>query len=136
MKIKITTNFDFKKLSGSVDKIVNSYEKQMAKDSVVGAKKKIDSGLKPVLKSSTKKQRAAQGFPKTPPLKKSKRLYNSLKSDSNKLNVIAYGFWHNYGINNRSPQREFINTRTKHYFETRKQRKSAFIKELRKNLKK
>ena len=45
MKLKITTNFDFSKLSNKVGKLVEKYIEQNVIDAVDGAKKKIDQFL-------------------------------------------------------------------------------------------
>ena len=42
MKLKITTNFDFNKLSSKVGKLIEKYVEQNVIDVADGAKKKID----------------------------------------------------------------------------------------------
>jgi len=110
MKIDISINFDFGKLSGKLNNIIDDYTSEFAKDSEKGSKAVIDSGKLPKLKQSTKKWRTSKGYPTSPPLKASGKLYNSIKAEKNALKVIQYGKWHNDGKVPTTVAREFITT--------------------------
>jgi len=110
MKIDISVNFDFGKLSGKLDNIIDDYTSQYAKDSEKGSKAVIDSGKLAKLKPSTVKWRKQKGYPTSPPLKATGKLYNSIKAEKNVLKVIQYGKWHNDGKVPTTVAREFITT--------------------------
>lgn len=137
MKLKITTNFDFSKLSNKVGKLVEKYVEQNVIDVADGAKNKIDQNTLPRLSKITKRIRKSKGLPENPPLKATGRLYKSIKPKKNALEIYQYGKWHNDGIPEISDKhRRFINTRNQDYFKSKKKRKEVFIEELRKNLRK
>ena len=110
MKIDVSINFDFGKLSEKLDNIIEEYTSEFAKDSEKGSKAVIDSEKLPKLKQSTKKWRKSKGYPTSPPLKASGKLYNSIKAEKNALKVIQYGKWHNDGKVPTTVAREFITT--------------------------
>ena len=110
MKIDISVNFDFGKLSGKLDNIIDDYTSQYAKDSEKGSKAVIDNGKLAKLKPSTVKWRKQKGYPISPPLKATGKLYNSIKAEKNVLKVIQYGKWHNDGKVPTTVAREFITT--------------------------
>tara|TARA_R100001082_G_scaffold101951_1_gene71733 strand:- start:801 stop:1223 length:423 start_codon:yes stop_codon:yes gene_type:complete len=110
MKIDISVNFDFGKLSGKLDNIIEEYTSEFAKDSEKGSKAVIDSGKLPKLENSTKKWRKSKGYPTSPPLKATGKLYNSIKAEKNALKVIQYGKWHNDGEVPTTVARKFITT--------------------------
>ena len=110
MKIDISINFDFGKLSGKLDNIIDDYTSQYAKDSEKGSKAVIDSGKLAKLEPSTVKWRRYKGYPASPPLKATGKLYSSIKAEKNTLKVIQYGKWHNDGKVPTTVAREFITT--------------------------
>ena len=135
MDIKITTNFSFSNLSKEIPKIINDYVSEFVKDTEKGSKAVIDSNTLPSLSESTIKWRKRQGFPTSPPLKASGKLYNSIKADKDVLEVVQYGKWHNDGkvpTVKRSNTREFIQTTS----ENKQKIDKKFIKDIHKALKK
>lgn len=110
MDIKVSVNFDFGKLSDKLDDLIDDYTSGYAKDAEQGSKAVIDSGKLPKLKSSTEKWRRSKGYPTSPPLKASGKLYDSIKAEKNALKVIQYGKWHNDGKVPTTVAREFITT--------------------------
>ena len=122
MDIKITTNFSFNKLLSNLDKIINQYTEGFVKDSAEGTKQKIDKGVKPDIEKITKDIRTKRKQRKTPPLKASGKLYNSIKQNKNHLEMIHYGFKHEEGFttasdsmipNKKVQARPFITTTAK-----------------------
>jgi len=113
MKLKVSVNFDFGQLSSTLNNLINDYTSGYAKDSEIGSKAVIDSGKLAPIKASTKEWRKSKGYPTSPPLKASGKLYNSIKSDGNTLKVIQYGKWHHDGEVPTTVAREFITTTTK-----------------------
>ena len=130
MKINVSINFDFGKLSGKLNNIIDEYTAEFAKDSERGSKIVIDSGILPKLKSSTEKWRRSQGYPIRPPLKASGKLYNSIKAEKNVLKIIQYGKWHNDGKVPTTVARKFITTT----HENKKKIDKDFIRNLNKAL--
>ena len=110
MKIDVSINFDFGNLSERLDNIIEEYTSEFAKDSEKGSKAVIDSGKLPKLKQSTRKWRTSSGYPTSPPLIASGKLYNSIKAEKNALKVIQYGKWHNDGKVPTTVARKFITT--------------------------
>ena len=119
MRLKISINFDFGKLNNQLNSVMGEYLTDYSVDSVKLSKKNIDSGVSPkTLKKSTLDWRKRKGYPSSPPLKASGKLYNSInalpaKKTSKKvlsqLEVVQYGWWHNIGdLPPQVPQREFI----------------------------
>ena len=107
MKIKIKTNFDFGKLSNNMPNIISDYLSGYAKGTEIGSKQNIDNGLEDI-KESTKEWRRSKGYPEFPPLKASGKMYNSIKSNKNKLNMMDYGVWHDRGEVPTTKARPFI----------------------------
>jgi len=135
MDIKITTNFSFSNLSKKIPKIINDYIDGFVKDTEKGSKAVIDSNTLPSLAESTIKWRRRQGFPTSPPLKASGKLYNSIKGNKNTLEVIQYGKWHNDGqvpTVKKVNTREFIQTTS----ENKQKIDQKFIDDINKSLKK
>lgn len=130
MKLKISVNFDFGQLAGNMDNLISNYTSGYAKDSEMGSKAMIDSGKLTPIKKSTKTWRKSQGYPTSPPLKASGKLYNSIKSEGNTLKVIQYGKWHNDGKVLTTVAREFITTTAKNKAKLDKK----FMQDLRKAL--
>lgn len=110
MKINISINFDFGQLANKTPDIINDYVEEFAKDSEKISKEVIDSGKLAKLKPSTVKWRKQKGYPTSPPLKATGKLYNSIKAEKNVLKVIQYGKWHNDGKVPTTVAREFITT--------------------------
>lgn len=131
MEIKVSVNFDFGKLSDKLDNIIDDYTSGYAKDAEQGSKAVIDSGNLPKLKESTKKWRKSKGYPTSPPLKATGKLYNSIKSEGSSLKVIQYGKWHNDGKVPTTVAREFITTTSKN----KQKLDKKFIKDIKKTLK-
>ena len=107
MKLKIKTNFDFGKLSSKMPSITNNYLSEYSNQASIESKQNIDNGLRDI-KDATKKWRRSKGYPEYPPLKASGKLYNSIKSNKNKLSVIRYGYWHHSGEVPTTKAREFF----------------------------
>lgn len=97
MKLKISTNFDFGKLTRNIDKLIKNHTSEYAKESAKASKAKIDKGLAP-LKESTKDIRALNGVSGNKPLKATGKLYNSIKERDGSLEMLHYGFYHNEGF--------------------------------------
>jgi len=131
MEVKVSVNFDFGKLSDKLDNIIDDYTSGYAKDAEQGSKAVIDSGNLPKLKESTKKWRKSKGYPTSPPLKATGKLYNSIKSEGSSLKVIQYGKWHNDGKVPTTVAREFITTTSKN----KQKLDKKFIKDIKKTLK-
>jgi phage gpG-like protein len=141
MDIKITTNFSFSKLSSNLDKIINQYTESFVKDSAEGTKQKIDKVVKPDINDITKNIRTKRKQRKTPPLKASGALYNSIKQNKNSLEMLYYGFKHQKGFttssnsmipNKKVEARPFITTTAKNKEKLNKK----FIQDVNKALKK
>ena len=108
MKIDISINFDFGRLSRKFDNIIDDYTSQYAQDSEKISKAVIDSGKLAKLKPSTVKWRKQEGHPTRPPLKASGKLYNSIKAEGNTLSLKKYGKYHNDGEVPTTVARPFI----------------------------
>lgn len=108
MNIKITTNFSFGKLAGQIQKITGNFVEKVALNSEKVSKANIDSGRLAPLKESTKKWRKREGFPVSPPLKASGKMYDSIKAEGNKLSLLRYGKYHNDGKVPTTVARPFI----------------------------
>ena len=95
MKIDISINFDFGKLSGKLNNIIDDYTSGYAKDTVQGTRDNIDRGVGAdgkALKLGTKSYRAGQQA-----LYNTGNMYKSLKSNKNSMNIKKYGYGHNQG---------------------------------------
>ena len=141
MDIKRTTNFSFGKLSSNLDKIINQYTEGFVKDSAEGTKQKIDKGVKPDINDITKNIRTKRKQRRTPPLKASGKLYNSIKQNKNNLEMLYYGFKHEKGFitrpnsmipNKKVEARPFITTTAKN----KEKLDKKFIQDVNKALKK
>lgn len=108
MELKISVNFDFEKLSGKIDSLIDSYVEETAEKSAILSKKTIDSGKLAPLKTSTLRWRRSKGYPLIPPLKASGSLYNSIKTEQNTLVMNDYGKFHNDGTVPTTGARPFI----------------------------
>ena len=140
MKLEITTNFSFKKLSNSIEKIIKDTTSNYAKKTEKGAKSKIDRGL-PKLNDVTEKIRKQRGQPIRPALKATGNLYNSIKQREDNLEMLEYGLLHNKGFttgkdsmipNKPVKPRPFISATIKDKKEIQKE----FVKQVDKALKK
>ena len=95
MKIDISVNFDFGKLSGKLDNIIEDYTSGYAKDTVQGTRDNIDKGVGAngeSLKLGSKSYRAGQQA-----LYNTGNMYKGLKSSKNTLTIKKYGWGHNQG---------------------------------------
>lgn len=90
MKLKITTNYSFSKLSDNLDKIMNDSLKDYSKKVAVNSKKRIDRGLRK-LNDVTVKIRKHRNQPPRPALKASGALYNSIKPVDDGMQILEYG---------------------------------------------
>ena len=108
MDIKITTNFSFSKLSKEINSIQKNFVREFVKNVEQISKANIDSGKLAPLKDSTKKWRTRAGFPTSPPLKASGKMYDSIKAENNKLSLLKYGKYHNDGLVPTTVARPFI----------------------------
>ena len=97
MKLKISANFDFGKLSGDLKDLTKKYASTYSSESAKATKANIDKGLEP-LKDSTKEIRKINGISGNKPLKASGKLYNSIRNDKGKLKMLKYGSYHNEGF--------------------------------------
>jgi phage gpG-like protein len=140
MKLKVKVNFDFGKLARAIPKLVKEHTSSYAVDSAKGSKEAIDKGLRP-LGDVAKKMRKREGFPASPPLKKTGNLYKSIKQEGNKISMLGYGLLHNDGHtthpdsaipNVRIEPRPFITTTIKN----RKKITDTFINSVKKALRK
>lgn len=141
MKLKIKTNFSFGNLNSKVGKIIDDYLIGYVKDSAIGSKNAINNGLKPPLSSVTKKIRNKRNQPKSPPLKATGNLYNSIKQEDKSLTMVHYGIQHNKGFttssnsmipNKKVPARPFIKT----IAENKEKLNKKFLKDINQALKK
>tara|TARA_R110002012_G_C11223000_1_gene562943 strand:+ start:75 stop:494 length:420 start_codon:yes stop_codon:yes gene_type:complete len=95
MKIKVSVNFDFAKLSSKINDIINDYTFGYAKDSVQGTRNNIDKGIGTdgnKLQLGEKSYRSGQQA-----LYNTGNMYKSLKSSGNTLTINRYGYGHNEG---------------------------------------
>ena len=95
MKIDISINFDFGKLSGKLDNIIDDYTSGYAKDTVQGTRDNIDRRVGAdgnPLELGTKSYRAGQQA-----LYNSGDMYKGLKSSKNTLTIKKYGWGHHKG---------------------------------------
>mgnify|MGYP003133018398 CR=1 FL=1 len=109
MKLRIEVNYSFGKLGRAMPKIIKEYLNEYAQGTETGSKQNIDKGL-PAIKSSTKKWRKSKGYPESPPLKASGKLYNSIKANKNTMDIVQYGVWHHNGEVPTTQARPFIST--------------------------
>lgn len=96
MKIKIETNFSFKKLANKVEDIMDEYKAGVGGAYASGARTAINSRLSPELSDFTVKTRVNEGT--TLPLKDTGALYKSLKGTKEGLQMLNYGLKHQTGI--------------------------------------
>jgi len=108
LKLRIEVNYSFGKLGRAMPKIIKEYLSEYALGTEKGSKANIDRGLQPDIADSTKKRRHS-GQSKLP-LKKTERMYNSIKANKDTLNILQYGKWHNDGRVPRTSARPFIST--------------------------
>ena len=97
MKLKITTNYSFSKLSKNIDSLINDSLKEYAVKTEKGSKRKIDRGLR-ALRPATVKIRAFRNQPTKPALKASGALYKSIKQSGSDLEMLEYGMRHHEGF--------------------------------------
>jgi hypothetical protein len=97
MKLKITTNYSFSKLSKNIDSLIDDALKDYALSTEKGSKRKIDRGLR-ALRPVTAKIRAFRNQPTKPALKASGALYNSIKQSGSELEMLEYGMRHHEGF--------------------------------------
>lgn len=109
MKLRIEVNYSFGKLGRAMPKIIKEYLNEYALGTEKGSKANIDRGLADIT-NATKAWRKSQGYPQSPPLKASGKMYNSIKANQNKLDIIQYGKWHNDGAVPTTQARPFIST--------------------------
>ncbi len=136
MDIKITTNFSFSKLLSEIKSIKKDFAKQFAKNAEKVSKANIDSGQLAPLKESTKKWRKREGFPTSPPLKASGKMYDSIKAEDNKLSVLKYGKYHNDGKVPTTVARPFISGLSITNIEEVDKMKKKLVQDINKALKK
>ena len=113
MNLELSVNFDFEKLANQTNKITDDYIEEFVADVETGTKETIDSGRLKPLEQSTIKWRRSKGYPTSPPLKASGKMYNSIKAKKDSLSLLQYGYWHHSGEVKNTPQRKFISTRAK-----------------------
>ena len=135
MEIKVSVNFDFGKLSDKLESITNDYLEDFAKNSEKISKEVIDSGKLAKLKPATVKWRKQEGYPTSPPLKASGKLYNSIKAKGNTLSLKQYGKYHNDGEVPTTVARPFIAGVGISDIKTRQKLDKKFIKDIKKTLK-
>jgi len=138
MKLSISVNFDFNQLNNQLDKLVNNYAHSYAKNSAEGSRAAIDRGVKPGLKPVTHRIRKSRGQKKTPPLKASGKLYNSIRAKKNKLVMLEYGKLHHDGLDtetSENPRSNFFFTDSKSMIPNKLVRARPFIKTKLKNKK-
>ena len=137
MKLKVSVNFDFGKLSSDFGNIVKEYTSSYVKSSAKASRDNIDNGGFEPLEDSTKNIREWSGHPKSPPLKASGYLYKNIQQKGNALTMPEYGKMQNDGYitspkslipNKEVPARPFISTTAKN--------KEVLDKELKKSLNK
>ena len=109
MKLRIEVNYSFGKLGRAMPKIIKEYLNEYALGTEKGSKANIDRGLADIT-NATKAWRKSQGYPQSPPLKASGKMYNSIKANQNKLDILQYGKWHNDGAVPTTQARPFIST--------------------------
>ena len=109
MKLRIEVNYSFGKMGKAMPKIIKEYLNEYAQGTEMGSKQNIDKGL-PEIKRSTKSWRRSKGYPETPPLKASGKMYNSIKANQNTMEILQYGKWHNDGAVPTTQARPFIST--------------------------
>ena len=109
MKLRIEVNYSFGKLGRAMPKIIKEYLNEYALGTEKGSKANIDRGLADIT-NATKAWRKSQGYPESPPLKASGKMYNSIKANQNKLDILQYGKWHNDGAVPTTQARPFIST--------------------------
>ena len=97
MKLKITTNYSFSKLSSKIDSLMDGALEEYASKTEEGSKTKIDRGLR-ALRPVTVKIRNYRNQPSKPALKATGALYNSIKQSGTKLEMLKYGMRHHEGF--------------------------------------
>tara|TARA_R100000742_G_C4274508_1_gene94518 strand:- start:378 stop:827 length:450 start_codon:yes stop_codon:yes gene_type:complete len=117
MKLKVSVNFDFGELSSDMNSLIDKYISGYANNVANTARSKINNGLSPDIKKSTKSIREWHGFPTSPPLKASGHLYKNIKKKNNIITMPEYGLLQNNGFvtapnslipNKKVPARSFI----------------------------
>ena len=141
MKLEVKVNFDFGKLANAIPELIKQYTSDYARESAEGSKSIIDSGALQPLGVVAQKMRKNEGFPVAPPLKKTGKLYKSIKQKGDKVQMLAYGLLHNDGHKTHPKSaipnvdvvaRPFI----KPVIKTRKKIGANFLKNIRKALRK
>ena len=97
MKLKITTNYSFSKLSSKLTSLMDNALEEYASKTEKGSKTKIDRGLR-ALRPVTVKIRNYRNQPSKPALKASGALYNSIKQSGTDLEMLEYGVRHHEGF--------------------------------------
>tara|TARA_R100000458_G_C8261745_1_gene237164 strand:- start:1068 stop:1493 length:426 start_codon:yes stop_codon:yes gene_type:complete len=105
MKIKIESNFSFKKLADKVDDIIDKYKEDASGAYADGSRKRIDDKIAPSLQDYTKRTRTNK-VPGFIPLKDTGRLYKSLKGTKKGLEMLSYGLDQHRGMN-PNPDKRF-----------------------------
>jgi len=129
MKLRIEVNYSFGKLGRAMPKIIKEYLSEYALGTEKGSKANIDRGLADIT-NATKAWRKSKGYPQSPPLKASGKMYSSIKANQNKLDILQYGKWHNDGAVPTTQARPFISTDDK----TRNKINADFRKKTKKEL--
>jgi hypothetical protein len=108
MKIKIESNFSFKKLADKVDDIIDKYKEDASGAYADGSRKTINDSISPPLEDYTKRTRTNK-VPGFIPLKDTGRLYKSLKGTKKGLEMLSYGLDQHRGMNPNPAKNEFPN---------------------------
>ena len=137
MRIKIESNFSFKKLAGKVDSIVDKYKEDVSGAYADGSRKRINDRISPPLADWTVKNRM-EGTGDLP-LKETGALYRSLKGTKKGLEMLSYGAEHQKGYSNKPwkpvPARRFYGSEYVSK-EGEAKAKKSLIKNIRKGMKK
>lgn len=95
MKLKITTNFDFSKLSnkmnGLIKEYMNGYTEQVEQGTKQNINRSVDANGDPLTLDS-KSYRAGQK-----PLVRTGKFLDSIKAKGSKLTMLKYGKKHSFG---------------------------------------
>lgn len=117
MQLEIKVGVDFGKLANEMPKIIDKTLEDAVEGSVEASRNKIDEGLQPTLKKSTREIRTKRGQSTDKPLYASGALYKSIRKDKNRLKMKGYGGLHEEGFitdsksmipNKNVPARPFI----------------------------
>ena len=118
MKLQIKTTFDFGKLAGRIEKIIENASRGLSRAGAEGIKKSLESGnfksLSPttidIRKSGDSPNSGYMATSSTKPLIHTGKLRDSIKSNKEGVEMFKYGTYHNKGYTTVS------NKFTRYYF--------------------